>query len=145
MFDAPHSLSQLIEHGQAAFEQGVAVNSGLDALWATIEQPHADRSFQIADRLRDRRLSNPQARSGLGHAAAFRDREKNMKIAQPDAPADTAFPVDGFGHKRSVIRSKAKRLFHLYHGRVRFQSFALEGTVRGDRAGWTRQHAWELG
>ena len=42
----------------------------------------------------------------LGHAACLYDRKKHVQVAQPQAAADPALPIDNLGHEVSVITMK---------------------------------------
>src|SRR5262245_49042031 len=53
MLDLTHSLPQLAEGREPAMEQRAAVLGRFDALRTTVEQPRADRRFQICDRSRN--------------------------------------------------------------------------------------------
>jgi hypothetical protein len=108
----------------AALEQRVAIDRRRDAAWAAVQQPHPDGGLEIAHRLGNRRLRDAQARARLGHAAAFRHREKHMKVAQAKATPDAAFPFDSLGHEEMVIELEVIRLFRLYHDHLRFQPSA---------------------
>src|SRR5262249_37784666 len=48
------ALFQLVEHGDAAFEERTAVDSRLDSLGTAIDKPHAERLFKIGDHLGNR-------------------------------------------------------------------------------------------
>ena len=48
-----NALPQLVKHGQAAFEQSVAINRWLDSRRTAIEQADTNGSFEIADCFRD--------------------------------------------------------------------------------------------
>src|SRR5205807_7310148 len=56
-FDVPHALAQVVEYGHSAIEQRAAVLGRLDPLAVAVQQPHAERMLQFADRSRNVRLS----------------------------------------------------------------------------------------
>src|SRR5262249_9277845 len=69
--DVLHALAQLVEHGDASPDDGLAVLRRRDAPGAAFEQPHAERMLEIGDRARDRRLRGAESLRRLSHAASF--------------------------------------------------------------------------
>ncbi len=50
-FDLFDAMSEFIEHNGAPAKQRAAINSWLDALHGTIDEPHLERALQIGNRL----------------------------------------------------------------------------------------------
>ena len=90
MFD---TLLELIEHGDPAFEQCVAIDGRLDSVWSPVEKTQSDRMLNLCDRLGDGRLRNRKLRGRFAHAARFRNGQKNVQIAQPEAFSNAVRPV----------------------------------------------------
>src|SRR5262245_35282667 len=119
--DFSDPLLQLIEHRGPAFDQRVSVDRWPDALRASIEKPSPERPFKIADRFRYRGLFHAQLRGRLGHTACLHYGKKYMQVAQPQASADPAFPIDRSGHRFSSIGIEANWVFLLYQHRLALQ------------------------
>src|SRR5262245_44378661 len=56
-----YALSQLVENGHPALEQGLAIRRQFDALGAAIKQAHAQVVFEVGDRLGDDRMRDGEA------------------------------------------------------------------------------------
>src|SRR5262249_21764305 len=91
--DLLHAAPQLIEDRSAALDEGPAVVIELHALGGPVEQPDAERALEFGDRLRDDGMGNCKAVGSARHAARLRHGEKDMEVAQPDAPPDAVRPL----------------------------------------------------
>ena len=81
---------------------------GLDAVRASIEQPHTERVLKIGDRFRNGGLGNSKLLSRLRYAAALNGREERMQVPQLEAAANLTLPVDFSGHRQCSYRPKTK-------------------------------------
>jgi hypothetical protein len=91
LFDA---LLEIIERSRAALQQREAIHRGLDALWSTVQKPHAERMLEVGNDLGNGRLRDVEIRCSLGHAAASHDGVEDVQVAQLEAAADLFLPVD---------------------------------------------------
>ena len=101
--DVLDALSQFVESGKAAPLERSAIRGRLDALSFAIEQPHAQRVLKVGDDLGHGRLRDAELLGRLGHASDPNDRRKHVEIAQTQAPANLAFPVDLLEHRMLPI------------------------------------------
>jgi hypothetical protein len=81
-FDVPDPLPELVEHGEAAPDDRLAVLRRLDAPGAALEQPHAERMLEIGDRARDCRLRGAETLRRLRHAAGLDHRHEHAHVVQ---------------------------------------------------------------
>src|SRR6187455_1412051 len=89
----------------ATFEQRVRVDGGLDPPRTAIEEADAKCVFHVGDRFGHGGLRHRKLLGRLCHAAPLHDGEKDMEIAQPEAPADATFPLlDLLCHRDSLYR-----------------------------------------
>jgi len=58
-----------------------------------LEQADAERMFKVGDDLRYDGPGNGQLLRGFSQAFALHDSEKNMEVAQSDAPTDALGPI----------------------------------------------------
>jgi hypothetical protein len=96
--DVLDPLSQFIERNPPALYQRVGIERGHDTARRAIQQPNRQRMFQGSDGLRNGLLRQPEFDASLRHAAVLHHGKQDVQIAQPDAPADTAFPVENSSH-----------------------------------------------
>jgi hypothetical protein len=67
-----------------------------------IEESHAERIFEISNDFRHGGLRYAELLRRLGHAPPLNCYEEHMQVAQLEAAADLAFPVDPSGHGNSL-------------------------------------------
>src|SRR5262245_29360715 len=92
MLDLFYTLSQLIEDGDAALEEGVAVEGRLHTLWGAIKQADAECVFQIGNRLRHDGTRDCEAFGRLRHVALLNHGHEDMQVARLEAPTDAIRP-----------------------------------------------------
>src|SRR5262249_30170807 len=98
ILQGPDALLELVERRGAAVHHGAGVDRRLDATRAAFEQWHAKRLLEVGDDLGYSRLGDAELCSGLGHAAALRDGQKNVEMPQADAAADLMLGVEFVQH-----------------------------------------------
>src|SRR5262249_2028389 len=86
--DILDALAELVEHGDAAPDDGVAVLRRLDAPRAALEQAHAERMLEVGGRPRDGRLRRAEALRRLGHAAGLDHGHQHAHVVQLEAALD---------------------------------------------------------
>ncbi|MDQ6621839.1 MAG: LysR substrate-binding domain-containing protein, partial [Pseudomonadota bacterium] len=86
------ALPHLVEHGNTALEQRIAVCSRFNPDGATVEEVYAQSRFQFGDGFRDHRDGDRQALRCFRHALAFGHSLQHMKIAQLEPPAHALDP-----------------------------------------------------
>ncbi len=69
-------------------QEDLAVAGDLDAAAVALENRDAQHLFQLADRLRHRRLADMQKFGRLHHALLARDLDKGLQMAELDAAVD---------------------------------------------------------
>src|SRR5712691_3366101 len=69
------------------------------------KKPHTVGVFEVRNHLRHSWLRHSKFRGGFGHAPALHDREKDVQVAQPKAPANVTFPIDPLDGHRSDPRA----------------------------------------
>jgi hypothetical protein len=82
------AASQIIAESNAALEQRLAVERGLDAETTALEERNTERLLQARDHFGDDGLRNGETLGGLGHAAVLNDSYENIQLPQLDPPAD---------------------------------------------------------
>jgi hypothetical protein len=87
-FDALHALTEIIEDGGPATQQGAAALGRFNSLPVAIEQPDAERILKITDCSRNVRLSGIQDSRRLAHAAGLRHRHEYVQILQLQSASD---------------------------------------------------------
>src|SRR5262249_21372687 len=103
-----YRLTQIVEHGGSAVEQGAAILRRLGAMTAAIKQPYGDHIFKISDRPRDSGLRGVQDLRRLAHAASLDNGHQHVKIVQFHTASD-AITQQHLGHPlqyRYVIINK---------------------------------------
>jgi hypothetical protein len=80
--DLADALAELIEDGDAAPDERLAVNGGFNALPTAVEKSNAERVLQLADRLRYGRLCQIELGSRLHHASPLHDGVEQKQVAQ---------------------------------------------------------------
>ena len=131
--DVPNALLQFVKRDQAAFEQGIAIDRGLDTPSAAIQKPDAEGVFKIDDGFGNGRLRNTKLLGGLGHAAALDDREERVQVSEPQTPADLSIPRNAFGHIQSLMSAKRNREFRLSHNSLRCNRNGMVANEGGRR------------
>src|SRR5271169_6265329 len=106
-FDVSDPLPEFVEGDLTATDQGLPVKRRLDAAWAAVEKPHADRTLQVGYGLRHNGLRNPQMGCRLHHAARPNDGDEKMQIPQPQPAADAALPTGLGRHSQTPIEVEA--------------------------------------
>ena len=101
--DIPDSLLQFIERHETAPKHGVRINGRLDSFRAAVEQAHAKRVFKVGNHLGHGRLRDTKLSRCLRHAAALHDNGKHVKVAEPEASTNLAFPIDLWSHRFFTI------------------------------------------
>src|SRR5215467_6726603 len=91
--DLFYALSQLVEDGHPALEQGLTIRRQFDAVRAAIKQAHAQALFEIGDRLGDDRMRDGEALGGLRHAATLRHRQQDVEIPKFELAPDSVSPM----------------------------------------------------
>ena len=95
-FDVLYALPQLIEGGVAATEHRAPVFGEFDATRISLQKTHTERVLQVADRARNHGVGDGERVRRLCHAAALRDREQDVQVAQLDPAPDPVVPAHGF-------------------------------------------------
>ena len=91
-FDVLDALLQLVEDGDPALEQRATVLRRLDALWAAIEERHAERCSMSAIALEIAGCVIASLR-GLRHAARLRPRRGGCGGPQLEPASDATLPM----------------------------------------------------
>ena len=91
--DVPDPLLQFIEDDVSAFEQGASRRSWARHPWGCGREVEPEAHPPGSRWIRKRRAGHAELPRGLGHAAAFCDGRKNMKVAQFEALAYSALPT----------------------------------------------------
>jgi hypothetical protein len=102
-FDVSDTLLELVKRNLAALEQSRGVHGGLHALRASVEQLDPERMLEIRNHLGNGRRGHVELRRGSRHAAAFRDGEEHVQVAQLEPPAQLPLPVDLPSHKENTF------------------------------------------
>ena len=89
------ALPQLVESGEPVLEYSTAIERRLDALTAPFKQTHAERVFEIGNRLRHNRVRNRETLGSLRHAATLHGGEQHVHVAQLQPPSDAFVPLHG--------------------------------------------------
>src|SRR5262249_3616346 len=111
--DFPYALPQLVEYRGPACQERVTIPCGFNSLGAPVEEPDSERGFEVADRLGDRGLSDPEFLCRLRHAPRMYHRKEDMQVAQAEAPTDASIPFYACGHRISVMGISQDWLFAL--------------------------------
>jgi hypothetical protein len=68
-------------------------------VWAPVEKLYTDRVLEVTDDFRYCGLRYAKMHGGSRHAPMLAGRQEHMQVAQPDAPANLAFPIDFSSHR----------------------------------------------
>src|SRR5713101_1992666 len=107
-FDIPHSLPQFVECRLASPQQGLAKDSGNDALRASIEEAHAKGMLKIGNDFRNGRRCHVELGGSLRHAAVLHHSEEHEQITQPEPSTDLTFPLNDSRHKERTLHDLEK-------------------------------------
>jgi hypothetical protein len=84
-----HACPEIVEYGNAAFEQGATVKRGLDPPLVAVEKARAEREFQVGDRLRHDWLCDGKLFGRFRHTARLREGNQNLELAQLETTSQT--------------------------------------------------------
>ena len=90
--DVGNALSQFIEDYSAPLDEGVTIVRRLDPLSRAVEETHAERMFEVGDRLRDGGLRHVETTDRLAHAACSDHGHQDVEVPQLDAASQTFIP-----------------------------------------------------
>src|SRR5436189_4660966 len=91
--DLVDALTQLVECRKSVLENRAAIERGLDALAAAMQQAHAQGMYHAGNGLRHERMGNRQLFGSLRYAAERHCREQDMHVAQLESSADAVLPM----------------------------------------------------
>jgi hypothetical protein len=92
-FDILHAVPQFVEDGDAAFEQGSAVDRRLGTMTVAFKQAHAEHMFEIGNDLGYDGLGNREMLRRLRHTLALHHGQQDMEITQLYAATDAFRPL----------------------------------------------------
>ena len=82
-------LTQVIEYGCSAVEQGTPILRRLDATAASVEQGDTERVLKLGNGPRNSGLRGVEALRCLAHAARVRNRHEDPEVLQSQPLANT--------------------------------------------------------
>ena len=94
-FDVLHALAQVVEDRDAALLQCEAVGRRHDAAPPAVDQSHAERVFELGNRLGYGRLRDVEAARRLAHAAGVDQGGEDVEVAQLEATLGALVPGHG--------------------------------------------------
>ena len=83
-----HAAPQVVGKSDAALEQCLAVEGGLDTMTAPVKKPNAECLFEIGDHLRYDGLRDREMFGRSRHAAPLNNRNENVQLPQFDTSTD---------------------------------------------------------
>jgi len=90
--DVRNALAQFIEDDSAPLDEGVTIGRRFNPLSRAVEETHAERMFEVGDRLRDGGLRHVEAADRLAHAACGDHGHQDVEVPQLDAASQTFIP-----------------------------------------------------